>query len=409
MGDEFSRIVDFEIRRNWSANTVIINAGNNIPKGIQAILTVGKGNTSHPAEAFVLIDKVDTRHLDLTQTLYEINAKLGKMIGSDLLIDEPSSFVNNKNGNLSRRDLVTGLRKDTISYLDAPHVFSSMCETRYGCTKCVEACPVNAITTDGHSVKIDESACTRCGICSASCPVSAVQMPRFSENAFVGLLTGLDKLPTDRKTLVFTCDASKVEPAPWIHVEEVSDVGSIGARHLTLAASSGLGAVIVYCADGSCSGKEKVRQAAEKIANILGTNAPIVAYLEGEKNHTKIRTIHEVSRSIPEVVSLTGKAWENYVKALKSLYREDTLAVGLGLTSIEVTDSCTLCEECVSSCPHQALKINNGSLHFDASSCTGCGYCATICPEHSITIKPLEHLNKLHARIVYKNKINKSR
>lgn len=41
------------------------------------------------------------------------------------------------------------------------------------CRRCIEACPVNAITHNGSHCQIDETACIDCGTCSAVCPVGA--------------------------------------------------------------------------------------------------------------------------------------------------------------------------------------------------------------------------------------------
>lgn len=42
-----------------------------------------------------------------------------------------------------------------------------------GCGMCAEACPVDAITVD-DTAKVDAEACTDCGTCVDECPVGAI-------------------------------------------------------------------------------------------------------------------------------------------------------------------------------------------------------------------------------------------
>ena len=50
-------------------------------------------------------------------------------------------------------------------------------------------------------------------------------------------------------------------------------------------------------------------------------------------------------------------------------------------------NSCTLCLNCVSSCPAGAITFNNNWLVMAQESCSGCGICVDVCPQKII------HLN----------------
>ncbi len=47
-----------------------------------------------------------------------------------------------------------------------------------GCTKCVKACPAEAISMDNNVAKIDYTRCTACGACAEGCPTGAIELLR---------------------------------------------------------------------------------------------------------------------------------------------------------------------------------------------------------------------------------------
>jgi electron transport complex protein RnfB len=58
-----------------------------------------------------------------------------------------------------------------------------------GCTKCIQACPVDAILGAAklmHSVLVDE--CTGCDLCVAPCPVDCIEMRPMPASAFASLV-----------------------------------------------------------------------------------------------------------------------------------------------------------------------------------------------------------------------------
>ena len=189
------------------------------------------------------------------------------------------------------------------TYSDAPVIYTSICEAKYGCSKCVQTCPTHALSIVNGSVVLQEQDCSRLGLCTAVCPVSAIQLPKYSESQFLGLVRGITATnPAIPKTLVLTCNKRSVSPEPWMFVEQVKDVGIIGPRHLSIAAGSGIDRIIVYCADGACSGKGAASRAVESIHSLLGQHADgsetiIVRFLEGEGAKEEIRMIHNSSVS----------------------------------------------------------------------------------------------------------------
>ncbi|WP_133136191.1 RnfABCDGE type electron transport complex subunit B [Legionella rowbothamii] len=81
------------------------------------------------------------------------------------------------------------LKLDATPYLDeamantrAPSVAVIREEDCIGCTKCIKACPVDAIIGSGklmHAIISHE--CTGCGLCITPCPVDCIEMVTLSE------------------------------------------------------------------------------------------------------------------------------------------------------------------------------------------------------------------------------------
>ncbi len=49
-------------------------------------------------------------------------------------------------------------------------------------------------------------------------------------------------------------------------------------------------------------------------------------------------------------------------------------------------DSCIGCEACVSTCPSEAIKMNDeGKAFVDEEACIECGSCVSACPAEAIS------------------------
>ena len=308
---------------------------------------------------------------------------------------------------VSRRDFLFGMLGRSSPTDNAaggvPDVSPDSCEARYGCRKCFAACPApGALEVRENSLFVSQKHCVRCGLCAGICPVAAIQMPEMSERAYLELLDALQNSPAPRKTLVITCSKDKVPHTPGISVEQVPGIGVIGVRQLAMAASTSINATIIYCPDGLCVGKERVKHAVDLIASTNDTNLPVY-YLEGPRVAARIEHIHNSTQKRESAADLTATPWNNYVTAIEKITAPDSPATGLAITDMRIAESCTLCYACVDRCPHKAVKIESGRLLFDSRNCTGCGYCGQICPEHAITLLEMEGSIRLAERSVYRD------
>jgi electron transport complex protein RnfB len=85
--------------------------------------------------------------------------------------------------------------KNLIEIIDKTKKYSVMCRSKdkgpvtrsncqvgcIGCTKCVKACPEQAIFMEGTLAKIDYSKCVNCGECTKVCPTMAIRVMDFGE------------------------------------------------------------------------------------------------------------------------------------------------------------------------------------------------------------------------------------
>lgn len=405
-----------EILSKWPGVSVISDLEEQLPPSTDGILVVGRGR-NRDLSSLPLVENLTPDGLGNEQVIFQINANLGKMLASDLAkTTTPKPF--DKNAQLSRRDLFGGLRSPgnlLKIYSTAPVIYNSICEAKFGCSKCVSACPTQALSVVDGTVYLKEEDCSRIGVCTSVCPVAAIQLPRYSESQYLGLIGGISSTnPTIQKTLVITCDKAALKSEPWTFLEQVEDVGVIGARQIVLALSAGISKIIVYCADGSCSGKAAASQAVESVRTLIETpvtasTSPVVRYFEGESAKEELlKTFSIISAQISNFsYDLEMGTWGNYIGAINHIASPESRTIALGLTDLRVSDSCTLCQVCANYCPHTALQITSGSLELDSSKCTGCGYCARVCPEHSITIGQPKKLADLAKHSVFRDEIVK--
>ncbi|MDK2825486.1 4Fe-4S dicluster domain-containing protein [Methanolobus vulcani] len=50
-------------------------------------------------------------------------------------------------------------------------------------------------------------------------------------------------------------------------------------------------------------------------------------------------------------------------------------------------NTCTGCEQCVNSCPVEAISMNDDVAVVDPNECVDCGDCVDVCPVEAITLK----------------------
>ena len=290
-----------------------------------------------------------------------------------------------------------------------------------GCTKCLDACPVSAISPQGDHVTIDSAVCGGCGACASVCPTGASSYAMPAREDLIARLSAL--MSTYRA-------AGGTSPTLLIHDQQhgatvidlmarfgrglpanvlpfaVNQVTQIG--HDTLAAALAVGADrIVVLIDPAR------RDETDGLTAEIDLTGAIVAAMGYQNADDRIIVIDEHD---PETVET--RLWNT--SALPGLKPHDFLASSdkrqaartafwllnsdapqpqdmialperapYGRISVN-TEGCTLCLACVSTCPVGAIRDNpdKPQIRFVEQDCVQCGLCATTCPENVIRLEP---------------------
>ncbi len=302
-----------------------------------------------------------------------------------------------------------------------------------GCTRCLDVCPVSAITPDGDHVAIDPHVCGGCGMCASVCPTGAAsyQLPagdslfdrlRVLLSAYLaaGGAAGGEApvlLPHDgrhgRAMIDLMARSGRGLPGAVIpfHINEVTQVGldffaaafAYGAAQIAfligpekrddlagLASQIGLAEAVM---DGLGYGGGRIHlfdqldpEAVEAGLHDLAPRAapPAGSFLPvgGKRTRTTLalRHLHDHAPRKIELLALPPGAPFGFVRVEVR-----------GVEGGEVEGGgCTLCLSCVSACPTGAMMDDPERpwLGFNEEACIQCGLCRTTCPESVITLEP---------------------
>lgn len=298
---------------------------------------------------------------------------------------------------------------DLIGRFDKPQFFRlrpDICahgaSGQTGCTRCLDACPAEAIFSIGDKVEVNPHLCQGGGVCATVCPTGAISY------AYPPAANTLDRL----RRMLRAYHESGGSAATLVLHSEAFDTADLSADHLPLAleelASAGLelwlsalafGARSVLLvrdagiADGVLAALQEQRQVANDLLNGLGYG-PAVHWLGAEQSEQAGRM--PIIRHATFGAGTGGKR-ENLFAAIDHLVehaqqRPDAIELppGAPLGTVEVATGCTLCMACASVCPAKALADGDGvpALRFYESNCVQCGLCETACPEQVISLTP---------------------
>lgn len=297
-----------------------------------------------------------------------------------------------------------------------------------GCTKCIDACPAEAITSLFESVMVNANLCQGGGVCASVCPTGAIRYvyPNATDTLSTvrTLLKSYREAEGTNPVIAFITEAelallkNKTANILPVVVEELASVGlDIWLSALAYGASSVL--LIDAGSMPATVGKFMLQQIKIADAILLGlgyTNVDYNGLYKGQDDQqpgNQGKAIHivdpdslhqycgaENNISLNKVASYVGtlEKRRTALLAIDHLYQQSESAAQIislpeyspfGRIVVDA-NACTLCMSCTSVCPCKAIDAGNDSprLEFHEVNCVQCGICVSACPEHAITMEP---------------------
>lgn len=333
---------------------------------------------------------------------------------------------------------------DPADYKSRPRANSIFCarvasHNESACNRCIEVCPVDAITIKGSSVKVSDD-CRKCGLCTAACPTEVFLVQRIMAK---NLYDQIARLASAYEQCYVTCTRAmgRLGRLPKENEVVLPCVGAIG-EDLWFSLLADYGNVSVYLPLGICdkcrttTGEEayagQISRAEEwtggavglevdekdlahdltrayKRSQFMGSVAragqtlvsvanPALAGAQAvaKKIHEHSERIYDMQRALEQTVGEKTTANRRRILTQKrkvmlaSIQQRPTLAKRLDL-AVPTCDAalCTMCGDCLAACPQHACDLDqNGRFSVEAAYCVNCGACAVTCPEGALEMRP---------------------
>ena len=281
-----------------------------------------------------------------------------------------------------------------------------------GCTRCLWACPTDAIISNGDVIQVNPNLCQGAGSCATACPTGAITYgyPGMDETlgAWRGLLKAYRRAGGERPVLLVH-DAHGGREALYDLLTSLSDrclpveveeLGSVGMDAWLAAIVWGADAVYLLSTPAVPASVQReidfqLSVARDIIAGLgySGDSLQCVAVDEltvpdGPGTETPLQQPGEFV-ALDEKRTLIRLAVDHLAAQLSRPPLPVTLPAGAPFGEIRVdAERCTLCMACVSQCPAHALAAGDDSpqLRFVEANCVQCGVCSHSCPEQAIQL-----------------------
>ena len=287
-----------------------------------------------------------------------------------------------------------------------------------GCTRCIEACPAEAIVSSGETVRVNPYLCQGGGVCATACPSGAMT---YAFPMVRDLLDALRRLLADYRAagggagaLLFYDGASAAGLAADLaasmpeHVlpVEVEEIGSVGMDAWLACLAYGAEAVWLLASDRTPPQVLEAVQdqllTARTILAGMGFDERCVGLVNGDQPALALQAVAARPRNplrTPASFAAPPADKRGTLRlALQHLQaqaspgkRSVNLPAGAPFGEVRVdAAACTLCMSCVSACPTHALQDGRGlpQLNFREWNCVQCRLCERTCPEDAVRLQP---------------------
>lgn len=354
------------------------------------------------------------------------------------LADVPQSLVSSLTEDPENRKVF-----NPADYKERPFANSNRCLRGASgredvCSRCLDVCPVNAITIHRQSVLIGEN-CRKCGLCAAVCPTEVFStrrhMPRqvydqiarvasAYEQCYVTCTRALKRLPKGNEVVLACVGAVPRDVwfsllADYTNISVYLPVGICDRCRTTTGeatyvdaistaeewADAGLGLEVdqadmtheltrAYKRSQFVSGA--ITSAERLVTRSVAPLAGAKAVAQRISDHS--RRIDQMQRSLEEAVGAKTSAnrqrmlTQSRKLMMGALQHDEGLAKFVKLT-VPVCDSslCTNCGECANACTTHAIDLDRlGNVTVQSAYCVSCGACAIVCEGGALSMEPMD-------------------
>lgn len=290
-----------------------------------------------------------------------------------------------------------------------------------GCTRCLEVCPADALTSLNERIHVETHLCQGMGSCATACPTGAL---RYGYPGPTDTINALRKMIARYRTetsvapvvLFYSSDyggeALGESSVSWVdHLLpwQVEEPGTVGMDVWLSCLAFGAGAVRILASEET---PESVSTAVKRevgytnaMAGALGLDPESVAVVadvaalmaSSDEVRSRGSKLFESGRAVATFGDIDEKrvlirlAMDQLVSIAAAVPEMVAMPAQAPFGEIRVDkDACTLCMSCVAVCPVGALSdgVDTPRLDFQEWNCVQCGMCERTCPENAISLHP---------------------
>ena len=284
------------------------------------------------------------------------------------------------------------------------------------CTRCLDSCPTEAITSLGDTIEVNASLCQGAGSCATACPTGAISYgyPRLEDTLqHLRLLLKAYRDAGGADAVLLFHDATAGRDAirrlaaqlpERVILLEVEELGSVGMDTWLAALAYGAAAVVLLATPSLPVSVMRALTLQMDVAGqiLAGMGYPAAALqlrrVGDDELPDLLGTLPGTAGRQPAGFAALDEKRTVIRLAVDHLHAQApaprplvSLPAGAPFGEVLLDRSrCTLCMACVSQCPARALAAGDDrpQLVFFEANCVQCGLCCRTCPEDAIAATP---------------------